>query len=792
MAYPLERIVACARDDEVTAGRRSRLLASHRENLELATAEISSSGQNDEELADHLGALLLLHDQAMGEDAAGILEAVSLTVKRLRSSYRATCVGEPDGLSPGVRQAEAEFCVDCSLQRLKSQCTSNAHITHVVLRFWGDSILTKLQQRVAAEVNVAVDDMSSVLLPSLFGAASDPSRKGSGFDARTAFDTFRHALFSRLLLLDQNVAELGEIAGRCTREIGEYAREGAKVPIDFRVVSNILEKSREESLRSVKKQRPWGALRRSEQKHDLVARQLTAAPGHGTVTVKVGCRRVAPQCFPSEQTAMEREALRRLCPPFRPVIKDFLVELTRFSRSIYRESDADFRERDPVQIFSDYIDLFQLYGPKLVAQAANECSASCLPFLLRFNCPISLLQEEDERYLATCNRKLSDIRLLTSQAQAESSLTRHLERLGLKHGPPEDGEGLPHVWIGGAFAGRAPMSLIDGVTNKLASTELFSWEPVFVRKSGRDTRSVFVRFSAGQLPLESFGALTPSPTFVCTTTAKVGTLAKILVRSFFPQSLRPCDTAEDAPLAHTCLGIAASVLVEGTEVAGWRNGHFPDTRHEEAQYKKSRAILMHRRRKPWTVSTVESSAVDPSISAGVCTFFHERLLLLLPSQGSCHGPSARSVFADDVPCSYQSRLAAWIKTSRKHQHKEKEREKTRAGSRDETPPAYYTRAMLRILPSSFQQNISGRCSEPGELLSAAQAWADESATHGERKRKAGVPFSEAFLLEVVPCPQCTNQMQRSSMLLARGDEPASRYWRCEVCLVGLDARKRRM
>jgi hypothetical protein len=123
----------------------------------------------------------------------------------------------------------------------------------------------------------------------------------------------------------------------------------------FKILSNLLEFTRTESLRCIKKQKPWGGQKRSENQIDEMSRRTQATPGFGkTRCVWTDWERRAPVVY-DELGELEKEARLRLvsCPKakYREGIQFFLREVM--------DSSLGPSDTDEGQLFSDLMDTFQ-------------------------------------------------------------------------------------------------------------------------------------------------------------------------------------------------------------------------------------------------------------------------------------------------------------------------------------------------------------------------------------------------------------------------------------------------
>ena len=466
---------------------------------------------------------------------------------------------------------------------------------------------------------------------------------------------------------------------------------------------------------------------------------------------------------------MRSECLKRLCPPFAEHVVDFISDLTRSSRAFFKQEDWE-SESDGLRIFSDYVDLFQTAGVCLVecasaavrrrgytdANLGRLLLASSVDSASRY----ALLTDMQERYLAFCSKKRVELLRRESQEAAERAIENVTEEDAQRFG-----EVNCPVWIGGKLAG--------GLRARAAACIAFHQQP---------------RLMDFDAEASSDGIETR------TKTTQVDRKTKLVFR-FLQKGHSEC--------------LYVTTLCDGDEITGDTSGSEGvesfDTRR---RLEKIMGKLTRRRETPWR----HLCGTSPhSIAAFFSRFFHQHMLLLLPAEGSSHGMKAalaspgattRSLSkkkntelhrAQDVN-SFQSLLHKW--TGR-------QRETARTYYDDDITsnihPRIVTHALLRIFPRQLRQEISHRFGEGDtrkghhDIFAFVSKWVEENAIDHRSTRRTSA-FCDAFVLEIVPCPEatCGKPMMRCGMQLARSDEASTGYWRCESCLVSLDDRKRKM
>ena len=154
------------------------------------------------------------------------------------------------------------------------------------------------------------------------------------------------------------------------------SRADARDPFSWSIMSQLLEFTRTESLRCIKKQRPWGAMKRSVAQQDELGRQVQATSGHGRVLHRWGHWERRLPIADDELADLREEAALRLCHGdgsvrrrhYRQNVVDFIDELTEwavcqnFSWTFGRLGDHTSLDQNlecSVQIFSDYLDFFE-------------------------------------------------------------------------------------------------------------------------------------------------------------------------------------------------------------------------------------------------------------------------------------------------------------------------------------------------------------------------------------------------------------------------------------------------
>ena len=135
----------------------------------------------------------------------------------------------------------------------------------------------------------------------------------------------------------------------------------------WKIMSQLLDYTRTESLRSIKKQRPWGAMKRNASQNDELGRQIQATSGYGNVLYEWGLWERRIPVTRDEMQVLSEEAHFRLTSPlkgvaiYRPNILNVLKELSDMT---LRKALANYNPLlgslplgcDKEQVYSDYID----------------------------------------------------------------------------------------------------------------------------------------------------------------------------------------------------------------------------------------------------------------------------------------------------------------------------------------------------------------------------------------------------------------------------------------------------
>ena len=456
-----------------------------------------------------------------------------------------------------------------------------SELTNRVLRIWGTALQRRLELSISMRVNKAID----IMVPDMLLNQRDPMWMSPGFDVRAAFFTLRKDLIDVALehpfFTQENIQMLlGDITSL-------IARERCNVPLQFKIMSTILEKTREESINAVKKQKPWGATRRSEKQKDLLSKVMTATTGFGTTTVECG-RQSPPVVYEWEQDDMLSEAVRRL-PQFKPVVVDLLVELSRSSRCFIQELKF-LTEPDALLIFSNYLDLFSdtvAGGEKLINDVISEFKehthrdCMCLSQILVSGpeCPAHLRQKftlEDERFFAYCDRKHEDLQCAKLCAATEKWLKQKLDSvIQIESNRSHD---FVRLRIGDKDIAHVPSFAI--LKNQLGENGLI-WDKYQLRPN----------VHRASLPLDSYNG---------------SNSCKVLFE---------CQQNSD---------IHVIILVKGHKASRYTYGTF--TKEEDLQHFADNLVKLKALQvRPWNAKTNEEVCPDRNIYAVLAKIFHDKL-----------------------------------------------------------------------------------------------------------------------------------------------------------------------